>query len=72
MQIEQTSRRERKRERERNNVAHLIKINVIKIKANKRQSRRLVCDSERGLLNEDTTPSRGVVGTGEGDVQGGK
>lgn len=70
MQIEQTSRRERKRER--NNVAHLIKINVIKIKANKRQRRRLVCDSERGLLNEDTTLSRGVVGTGEGDVQGGK
>lgn len=53
-------------------MAHLIKINVIKIKANKRQRRRLVCDSERGLLNEDTTLSRGVVGTGEGDVQGGK
>lgn len=73
MQIEQASRQERMREKPKerqiegeNNVAHLIKINVIKIKANKRQRRRrcLVCDSKRGLLNEDITLSRGVEGKG--------
>lgn len=78
MQIEQARAKERERGGEKN-VAHLIKINVIKIKANKRQRRRrrrrrcLVCDSKRGLLSENTTLSRGVEGKGRwGSERGSK